>query len=273
MMEGKAFIQGFYNIGMKRSLKIGIIASVGAVIVVIATVFAYTVVTNEQASSSPFSYIPSNSSLVLYLNYNNTKAFLFHGTNYTAIMITSVNVKGSNVTIPYDNKTYAINTTLYQTYKGFQIYALNVSSIFLDVKSFSNFSKYINVSGLNDTLFAYEPYGSTIVFGSLQALHISINAYLGDLNFQKNSALINLDNNISFYAVVKNSSSPVIKAWGGLNQTAVYSFLQLKNGTSLNLSYLQNIPGVKVITVGQNELEVIVSLSYLSYLLSKEKIT
>ncbi|MEM1995507.1 MAG: hypothetical protein QXT54_00520, partial [Thermoplasmatales archaeon] len=81
------------------------------------------------------------------------------------------------------------------------------------------------------------------------------------------------DNNISFYAVVKNSSSPVIKAWGGLNQTAAYSFLQLKNGTSLNLSYLQNIPGVKVITVGQNELEVIVSLSYLSYLLSKEKIT
>ncbi|MEM0129976.1 MAG: hypothetical protein QXW75_00785 [Thermoplasmatales archaeon] len=272
MIEGKAFIQGFYTSWMKRSLKIGIIAAVGAVIVVMATVFAYTVVTNEQASTSPFSYIPSNSSLVLYLNYNNTKAFLFHETNYTAVMITSVNVKGSSVTIPYDNKTYDINTTLYQTYKGFQIYALNVSSIFLDAQSFSNFSRYVNVSGLNETIFAYVPYGSTIVFGSLQALHISINAYLGDLNFQKNSGFLNLNNNISFYVSVKNASSPVVKAWGGLNQTAAYSFLQLKNGTSLNLSYLQDIPGVKVITVGQDEIEVIVPLSYLSSLLSNEKI-
>ncbi|MEM0128178.1 MAG: hypothetical protein QXO03_03730 [Thermoplasmatales archaeon] len=257
---------------MKRSAKIAIIAIIGVVIVVMATVFAYSVINNEQLSTSPFSYIPSNSSLVLYLNYNNTKAFVFHGYNYTALMVTSANIKGSNITIPSGNKTYDINTTLYQSYKGFQVYSLNISSILPGFQQYSNFSNYLNISKINATVFAYVPYGSTIVLGSLSSIHSSINAYANDNNFQSKSIFVNLDNNVSFYVSPMNTSSPIVKAWGGLNETTVYSFLDVKNGTSLNLSYLQIIPGVKVTTISQNEIEISFPLSYLSTFMSKEKI-
>ncbi|MGC8645527.1 MAG: hypothetical protein ACP5UO_04585 [Thermoplasmata archaeon] len=255
---------------MKKSVKMAIIAIVGAVVVVMATVFAYSIIVNQQPSTSPLSYIPNNSSLVLYVNYNGTKAFIFHWENDTALLLNAANVKGSNISIPYGNHTFHMNMTLYKSYRGYQIFSLNVSAILPETKNYSKYLSYFNVNETNVTIFSYIPYGSSIVLGSLPAVEGSIDAYLSDNGF-RNGSLLNQDNNISFYYSPKNSTSHITLAWGGANETAAYAFIEFRNGSSLNLSYLQMIPGVKVTTVSQNEIEISFPLTYLQTLVNQGK--
>jgi hypothetical protein len=255
---------------MKKSTKITVVSIVGAAVVIMASVFAYSIIASQPSPSSPFSYIPGNSSLVLYVNYNGTKAFLFHWDNESALLLSSANIKGSNITVPYGNHTFRINMTLYQVYKGYQIFSFNISGFIPEVGNYLRNFSYFNSSDRNLTVYSYIPYGSSLVFGSLSAVEGSINSYISGKVFSKGN-LLNQENNISFYYSPQNSTSHISLAWGGVNETTAYAYIQFRNGTSLNLSYIEMLPWIKVKTISSNEIEISFPLSYISTFINEEK--
>ncbi len=252
---------------MNRTAKIAVTIVVGIIIAGTATAFAYSLISSSQSSDSPLSYIPSNSSLVLWVNYNGTSMFVFSSDNSTAMMLNEISMKSGNLSIKAGNSTLSFPVSFNSTYGGFEIYSINLSNAFTSLipKNFSIPSSLIK----NVTLYLYMTDGGSFVIGSFSAIRNSINSFNSDSNFVSKASYINQKANLSFYYAPSNKSMPLSLAWGWANNTSFTAYIQLTNSSPLNFTGSLSYEGFEVKSVGPHEIEVTMEYSNLTQLYDK----
>jgi hypothetical protein len=266
--EDKTFIACPNKGAMNRTLKIAITVVLGIVLIATATAFAYSTMKNTQNADSPFSYIPSDSSFVARASYNGTTLFIFQYNNTTALMLNTVGIRSGNISYTSGNSTISIPIKFNSTYGGFQVYSINVSSSLQDILKFnSTLPSVLNISGV--TLFAYMTNGGSVVVGTLAGVKDSINSFNSGSNFVSKSSFIDQNDNISFYLSPHNSTLPFSYAWGGVNGTELYAYLEMRNSTQFNFTGSFSYQGFTVKSLSSHELEVTYEFSNLSQLYSK----
>jgi hypothetical protein len=259
-------------VGMNSNIKILITVVIGVVLVTSVTVVAYEYMKDPGTQDSMYSFLPYNSSAVVWVNYNGTNVVYFGSSNSSGILLNSINLNNTSITTSGKNSTFSslLTITNYSSYGGYEIMAINASK---ETEKLANFTTNLTEMGgfasslKNLTLYAYNPYGSSIILGSYQEVKNSINAHNKGNNFLPLSKYIDQNNNISFYFRPVNSSY-VQYAWGGMNKTSAYAYIELTNSSSLNFNLSLNMSGLRIVTLSSHEIEIIVPLSELSQLQS-----
>lgn len=253
---------------MNRTAKIAITIAIGVVLVAMVSAFAYSSMMSSQTSDSPLSYIPSNSSLVMWVDYNGTSLYLFHSNNSTALLLNTVGVKSGNISFTSGNSSFSLPLKYNSTYGGFDIYSINVSSALSGLlKLNSSFSPMLNFT--NIPLFVYVTESGKVVLGTMNGLKGSINSFNKGSNFVSKGSYLNQSDNISFYYSPTNNTLPFKYAWGGINGTTFYAFAELKNSTAFNFTGSFTYQGFSIKSVSSNEIEVTYEYGSLSQLYSK----
>lgn len=255
---------------MQRTLKIAMIVVIGAVLIASVTVFAYSVTRDTPSAVSPYSYIPSNSSIVVWVNYNGTSFYIFQSNNSTAVLLNSISIASGNLSYQGGNTSYKFPLNYYSSYKGFQIYSINVTS---EIAQLANLNLTIPSRLLNGnlSLFAYSPGGSNVVVSSYSGILNSINSYSSGKDFQSLSKFINQTDNISFYYSPTNSTSNISYAWGGANGTMLHAYIEFKNPPPLSSNASISYHGFNVTVLSSHELEVTYSFQNFNTLVNELK--
>ncbi len=253
---------------MDRTIKIALTVGIGVVLIVSATAVAYSVTKNSPEVYSPYSYIPLNSSVVAWVSYNGTGLFVFQSNNSTAILLSSVGIEAGNISLASGNSSFSLPISYNSTYKGFQIFSVNVSSAIAQLIHFnSSFSSNLNFSNL--TVYAYSTSGGSVVLGSYSGVKDSINAFNSGKDFSSKSKFITQDENLSFYYSPSNNTLPFSYAWGGMNNTSLYAYIELNNQGTFNFTGLLTYEGFEVKSVSSHELEISYGAGNISSLIEK----
>ncbi|MCL4447135.1 MAG: hypothetical protein M0Z77_03000 [Thermoplasmatales archaeon] len=253
---------------MNRTAKIAITIAIGVVLIGTATAFAYNAMMDSQTAGSPMSYIPYDSSLVLWVNYNGTSLYLFQSNNTTAVLLNSIGIKSGNISFTAGNSSFNFPVSYNSTYDGFQIYSINVSSALSSMLDL-NFSlvPLLNITDRN--LFAYMTDGGNVVIGSIGGIENSINSFNSGSNFVSRSSFINQNDNLSFYYSPTNKTLPFAYAWGGANETSFNAFVELTNTTPFNFTGSMTYQGFELKSISPHEIEVSYEFGSLSQLYAK----
>ncbi len=253
---------------MNRTAKIAITIVIGVALVATASAFAYTTMMSSQTSDSPLSYIPSNSSLVMWVDYNGTSLYLFHSNNSTAVLLNTVGVKSGNLSFTSGNSSYSLPLKYNSTYGGFEIYSINVSSALSGLlKLNSSLSPMLNLT--NVPLYVFVTENGKVVLGTMSGVKSSINSFNKGSNFVSKGSYLNQSDNISFYYSPTNNTIPFKYAWGGINGTSFYAYAELKNSTAFNFTGSFTYQGFSVKSISPNEIEITYEFGSLSQLYSK----
>ena len=83
---------------------------------------------NNNSQDNQISFIPSNSTFLVKINYNSSNYFAFGSTQGLAIMLTlSKSVSVSNQNLSFNSTRFPIST--YGNFGGFTIYNMNLSDV------------------------------------------------------------------------------------------------------------------------------------------------
>lgn len=253
---------------MNRTAKIAITITIGIALVATASAFAYSTMLSSQTSDSPLSYIPSNSSLVMWMNYNGTSLYLFHSNNSTAVLLNTVGVKSGNISFTSGNSSFSLPLKYNSTYGGFEIYTINVSSAVSGLlKLNSSLSPMLNLT--NVPLFVYVTESGKVVLGSMNGVKSSIKSFNSGSNFVSKGSYLDQSDNISFYYSPMNKTLPFKYAWGGVNGTYFYAYAELANSSAFNFNGSFTYQGFSVKSVSSHEIEVTYEFGSLSQLYAK----
>lgn len=200
---------------MKPLIKAIMVAIIAAGVAVPSGYMAY----EAFASSNPsmVHFIPLNSTFVLKASYNNTTLYLFNADNETGGLasvgigqVSSLLTGGNSSSKGNVSSTVSVTPTYVQTFHGYKIYSLSnisISGIGRNSIISGNFSNSLNLSDLlhNGTLYIAELSGSTVSFGSLSAVHMSILSDVDNNAFSRVANIyFNSTANISVYVNYSN---------------------------------------------------------------------
>ncbi len=254
---------------MNAKLKLAIAVGIAIVIIVPVSILAYNAYVSSQ--ENPLNFIPSNSTMVLKINYNNSTYYAFGGKSGIGLLIPiskGFGVGNSNLT--FNNTTIPI--VKYGTIGGFQVYKISAydtiynfitnrtSNISFPTSFNFNFSGNLNSyfpSIFNFSLYLFQPYSNYIFLGSLDELNYSIAANNQGSNFSHIKSYLSGNGMIDFYFNEYN-----ITAWGNVSSSSVYIYI---SGNSTFISNLYNYSGylhengLKIIKVNSKTIEFIVS--------------
>ena len=129
---------------------------------------------NNDSQGNPISFIPSNSTFLVKINYDSSNYFAFGGTQGLAIMLPlSKCVSVSNQNLSFNSIRIPIIT--YGNFGGFTIYNISLSDVIYSTLENLTVNKTISNLPLDSfmnnvtsySLYLYEPYSNEIIIGSL----------------------------------------------------------------------------------------------------------
>lgn len=247
---------------MNSRLKIILVILVSVAVVVPVSILAYNSFISAQAN--PLNFVPSNSSFVLKVDYNNTTYYAFGGSSSFGILIPiDKNFQFTNSNLTFNSTKIPIFK--YGTIGGFSVYKISLYEIIygyiMNLTSNINYSYYIHnpfANLTNFSLYLFQPYSNAIIIGNLQELNYSIYSFNHGSNFSHKSKFLSGKGIIQFYLSEEN-----VTIWGNITKSMAYIFIN-GNSTFINSLYNESnsplfaISGLRIIRVNQTTIEFII---------------
>jgi hypothetical protein len=248
---------------MNKRMKTIIVIVIAVAIIIPVSIVAY--ISYNSSQDNPISFIPSNSTFLVKINYNSSNYFAFGGTQGLAIMLPlSKSVSVSNQNLSFNSTRIPIST--YGNFGGFTIYNISLSDVIYSTLENLTVNKTISNLPLDSfmnnvtsySLYFYEPYSNEIIIGSLVELKNSINSYNHGNNFSSKAKYINNPGSVDFYLHYNSTT-----VWGNSSSNNTYIFVQ---GNHSFISSLYNesgyfsLMGYKMKQINSTTIEIIVPI-------------